>query len=147
MKTVIVAGGFDPPHRGHCDHLKKAKALGDRLTVITHPDYVLVKKKGYCLLPLADRIENLRENRRVDDVVVSIDEDGTVTKTLEMIRQTVSGDLIFAKGGDRTPETMPEGEIIACKKLGIKIVYGIGDKLGSSRDLVANAMKQLRGLS
>jgi D-beta-D-heptose 7-phosphate kinase/D-beta-D-heptose 1-phosphate adenosyltransferase len=144
MRTIVVAGGFDPLHLGHLDHIKKARALGDKLVAITHPDDILIQKKGYCLLPLAHRVEILKALRCVDEVIVSIDKDGTVAKTLEEISEITEGELIFAKGGDRTPDNMPQNEVGTCEKLGIKITYGVGDKLASSQDIVGNLIKQLK---
>jgi D-beta-D-heptose 7-phosphate kinase/D-beta-D-heptose 1-phosphate adenosyltransferase len=144
LKVVIIAGGFDPLHLGHLDHIKKAKMLGDRLVAITHPDAILIQKKGYYLLPLAHRVEILKALKWVDKVIVSIDEDGTVAKTLEEIRGITEGELIFAKGGDRTPDNMPQNEVETCEKLGIKITYGVGNKLASSQDIAGNLIKQLR---
>jgi len=49
---------------------------------------------------------------------------------------------IFAKGGDRTPENMPTSEVELCKRLGIKIIYGVGGgKVPSSSWLVENCKK------
>ena len=41
----------------------------------------------------------------------------------------------FIKGGDRSEETMPIDELETCKRLGIEIIYGVGDLLNSSRGL------------
>lgn len=142
-RVICVAGKFDPIHCGHLDHIRKAKALGDRLIAITHPDEILIKKKGYCLMPLADRVEILESIRWVDEVVVSIDSDGTVAKTLEKVRQETEGELVFAKGGDRTSSTMPENEIETCERLGIKIIYGVGNKPVHSQELVLRLLEQL----
>jgi D-beta-D-heptose 7-phosphate kinase/D-beta-D-heptose 1-phosphate adenosyltransferase len=38
--------------------------------------------------------------------------------------------FIFSNGGDQTEHTIVEGDI--CKKLGIKMVFGMGDKIQSS---------------
>jgi cytidyltransferase-like protein len=51
MKTVMVAGKFDPLHEGHIDHIRKAAKLG-KLLVITHTDEVIKKLKGRCNIPL-----------------------------------------------------------------------------------------------
>lgn len=89
-------------------------------------------------MPLADRKEILEGLRWVDEVVISIDSDGTVAKTLEMIKPD-----IFAKGGDRTSDNMPKNEIETCGKLGIQIIYGIGDKINSSSELVAKLLRRV----
>jgi len=45
---------------------------------------------------------------------------------------------IFAKGGDRTLDNIPEADI--CRKLGIKMVFNVGGgKIQSSSDLIKNA--------
>jgi len=128
MVTVAVAGKFDPLHFGHLEHIRLASYLGDKLVVITHPDDVLIKVKGYCLLPLRDRVAILRALRYVDEVRVSIDGDGRCARTLELIKPD-----IFAKGGDRTPDNMPQSEIEICNRIGCKIVYGVGKTYGSSQ--------------
>ena len=72
--------------------------------------------------------------------MIAMDTDGTVVKTLERIRPR-----IFAKGGDRTPENMPQSEIDICKKIGCKIVYGVGGKkIGSSSEVVDRIYKILK---
>ena len=141
--VVAVAGGWDPLHGGHLAHLRGARALGGVLFVITHTDEMMVKKKGYAFLPLAERLEILRELRCVDQVFVAEemgDNDGTVTRSLEALDP-----FIFAKGGDRAgPENMPPNELEVCEKLGIKIVYGVGGaKVQSSSELVRAAQRQL----
>lgn len=133
MREVIaIAGSFDPLHAGHVDHIHKAKALGDHLVVITHPDEIQVKKKGYCFMPLEDRVAVLLALRDVDQVIVdTVDTDGTVAGQLIMLRPDV-----FAKGGDRVASSMPDREIVACQAMGIEIVYGVGGLLNSSSRLV-----------
>jgi D-beta-D-heptose 7-phosphate kinase/D-beta-D-heptose 1-phosphate adenosyltransferase len=139
MPKVIVAvsGGFDPLHLGHLRHMQLAKRLGDYLIVMVNPDRDMVRKKGYCLLPLEHRVKIIRELRCVDEVVVIIDKDGTCAETLKMIRPD-----IFAKGGDRAPDNMPENEIRACQEVGCKIVYGVGAKIASSQDLVKKVLNR-----
>lgn len=120
--VVCSAGYFDPVHPGHRSHFQAARALGDKLVVITHPDEFCIKKKGFCYMKLADRIKALMAEPDVDEVVVSIDGDGTVAKTLKMVRPQ-----IFAKGADRTPDNMPQNEVDACNEIGCTIVYNVGE--------------------
>ncbi len=132
---VAVAGGFDPIHAGHIDHLRKASILagqGGTLIVILARDDQLIKKKGFTFYPrYADREAIVSSIRGVKRVVQNIDLDGSCAKTLESIKPA-----IFAKGGDRTQGNMPKSEIDTCDKLGIEIRYGVGDLLGSSTELV-----------
>lgn len=130
-KVVAVSGYFAPLHRGHINYFKEAKKLGDYLIVIVNNDYQLAyaKKRHY---PIEDRIAVIQELKCVDDVVISVDRDKSVCQTLEAIKPD-----IFANGGDRTSENIPETEI--CEKIGIKMVFGVGgDKIQSSTNLLEN---------
>ena len=141
MITVCVAGSFDPPHRGHIQHIHAAKALGDRLVVLLNPDRDLLGKKGFIFMNWAERREILMALRDVDEVVEITDLDGTCADTLAKVRPD-----IFAKGGDRSSDaTMPPNEVDMCRKLGIKIVYGVGGaKVQSSSELVRAAREKAR---
>lgn len=121
-RVVFTSGFFDPPHRGHVKLLEEAKALGDWLVVLVHRDECCIKKKGYCFMPLEDRLAIIKALRYVDEAI-ACDEgcDLTSCSALEKLRPDV-----FAKGGDRTPETMPRSEVELCERLGIEIVYGVG---------------------
>ena len=135
MIRVAVTITFDLLHAGHIDHLEKASKLGDKVIIIVDPDEFLIEKKGYALQPLESRMriaQFLKNNIPwIEDVVVSIDKDGTCAETLRMIKPD-----LFVKGGDRTSDNMPQNEIEVCKKIGCKIVYGVGEQLYSSSELV-----------
>ncbi len=136
MTRVFIAGGFDPIHAGHIDHIIKASSLGNELLVILQNDENLMAKKGYCLVPYEDRYAVLTAIKYVNMVVKNIDKDGTCAKTIEnLVSSNIKLD-VFAKGGDRTPENMPQNEIDICQRLGIEIVYGCGDLINSSSNLV-----------
>ncbi|MFC1872256.1 adenylyltransferase/cytidyltransferase family protein [Chloroflexota bacterium] len=132
---VAVCGKFDPLHNGHVDHIIKASKLGDTLLVITGDDDIVAMGKGVCYIPLSYRIlilEGLLLRLGIEgSVVVSIDKDGTATETIRKYKPD-----ILAKGGDRTESNMPRNEVEACKVVGCKIVYGIGDLLNSSSRMV-----------
>ena len=130
-KSVMVAGGFDPLHIGHLRHIQKAKELGDYLIVVVNSDEAMINKKGYCFMPQADRLEIIQSIKWVDLAIPAMDTDSTVTKTLKHYRPD-----IFAKGGDRTPDNMPQSEVDICNELGIEIRYGVGELLRSSSMLV-----------
>ncbi len=134
-KIVAVSGGFDPVHIGHIRMFRDAARLG-KLTIILNTDDFLLRKKGYVFMPLEERKEILESIRYVDRVVVSIDKDDSVCKTLAMLKPDV-----FANGGDRTGKSeIRETEI--CEQLGIEMVFGIGgNKVQSSSKLAANKRK------
>jgi D-beta-D-heptose 7-phosphate kinase/D-beta-D-heptose 1-phosphate adenosyltransferase len=135
MVTVCVAGAFDPVHRGHIRHLQEARGLGDRLVVLLNPDRDLLTKKGFVFMTWQERWEILMELRAVDAVIEITDLDGTCAGTLAKVKPD-----LFAKGGDRGPDNMPQSELDICEKLGIQVVYGVGGgKIQSSSELVRAA--------
>ncbi len=135
MIKVAVSGGFDPLHVGHIRYFKEAKKLGDKLIVILNTGKFLKEKKGYIFMPFEERKELIESIKYVDGVVKCIDEDETVCETLKMLKPN-----IFAKGGDRTLENIPERKV--CEDLGIKMVFGLGgEKVQSSSWLVGKIKK------
>jgi len=128
MKRVIVSGFFNPLHGGHLDMIEAAKKMGDWLIVVVNNDVQQVMKKDKIILSEDNRSRLIRALRDVDEVVVSIDQDPSVTRTLEMIANKYPNDeLIFANGGDRSDADRlpgPEGDL--CVERGIKMVFGVG---------------------
>ena len=71
MKTVITYGVFDLFHDGHARLLERARQLGDRLIVgVTTDRYALERGKLCVVEPLEVRMENVRRNSCVDEVIV-----------------------------------------------------------------------------
>lgn len=83
-------------------------------------------KKDKIILAEENRARVLGALRVVDEVLIAVDQDTTVTKTLELIAQKYPGDeLVFANGGDRDSEkAIPEGDV--CRQYGIEMVFGVG---------------------
>ncbi len=144
MKISIVSGGFDPLHVGHIDLFKKARKISGLLIVILNSDSFLANKKDKPFMPFEERRVIVESLEVVDMVVGSIDTDQTVCRTLEELANMRSKlpngeyweDLYFCNGGDRTDgSNTPEHEL--CEKLGINLVYGLGDKIQSSSWLTA----------
>lgn len=129
MSKIIVAvsGYFDPLHVGHLDYLEMAKSLGDRLIVIVNNDEQAKLKKGKPFMLENDRLRIVKTLRCVDEAFIAIDKDTTVCKSLRMCLPN-----IFANGGDRVLEEVPEAE--TCKHWGIEMVDGLGEKIRSSSD-------------
>jgi len=126
---VAVSGYFAPLHSGHIDYFKKASKLGKLIVIVNNDNQLYLKKK--IKYPIKDRISVIKELKCVDKVIVSIDNNRCVCKTLEMIKPD-----IFANGGDRNVGNIPEKEV--CDKLNIKIIDGLGEKIQSSTNLLNN---------
>lgn len=136
-KTVVaVSGGFDPIHIGHIRMIGEARAHGDELVVIINNDNWLRVKKGYVFMPQEQRKEIVGAIKGVDRVVCTNHKKNTtdmsVCETLNKLKPD-----IFANGGDRVTTNVPEGAL--CKKLGIKMVWNVGNggKVQSSSWLVS----------
>lgn len=126
MKVVIVSGFFNPLHGGHLDMIEAAAKMGDRLIVVVNNDKQQVEKKGKVILVETNRARLLRALRVVDEVVISIDDDMTVIKTLAFLASQYPDDeLVFANGGDRdSTKVVPETDI--CQENNIEMIFGVG---------------------
>ena len=128
MKKVAISGYFDPIHVGHLEYIEMSKNLGDYLIVIVNNNKQCVLKKGKPFMDEMDRIKIIKAIKWVDEVFLSVDEDGTVCKSLEEIKPD-----IFTNGGDRNKTECPEA--VVCRKYGIELLDVMGDKIRSSSDL------------
>ncbi len=126
--VVAVSGYFDPIHVGHLEYLQLASQLGDKLIVIINNNHQAEMKKGSFFMDEKDRMEIVAALKCVDEVFLSIDADASVCKSLEAIKPD-----IFANGGDRSLEEIPETAVM--RKYNIKMVDGLGEKKRSSSDL------------
>ena len=131
MSIACVSGYFDPIHIGHIEYFKMSKGVADKLMVIVNNDEQAVLKKGQAFMAVDERIKIIQELKCVDYVVKSVDTDRTVRKTLETVTPRPT---FFCNGGDQNNNSIPEAEI--CKKLGIQLLDGFGDKIQSSSWLI-----------
>ena len=128
MKKVAISGYFDPIHVGHLEYIEMSKKLGDYLIVIVNNNKQCVLKKGKPFMDEMDRMKIVKAIKWVDEVFLSVDQDGTVCKSLKKIKPD-----IFTNGGDRHNTECPEAVI--CRKYEIELLDGMGDKIRSSSDL------------
>ncbi len=142
--VVAVSGGFDPVHIGHVRMFAAAKKLGDELVVILNNDNWLKKKKGRVFMPESERREILASLRHVDRVILTKHEANPADMSVCAELANLKPD-IFANGGDRTHDNIPE--VAACDNIGCKMVFNVGQggKVQSSSWLLGNFKKLFGG--
>jgi cytidyltransferase-like protein len=132
MKIVLVTGGFDPLHSGHLAYFEAARALGDMLIVGINSDEWLIRKKGQPFMDVYERCRIIESLRVVDKVVCYPDADGSSKNAITGVRAMYpDATIIFANGGDRTKENIPEMDLVDDN---LEFVFGVGgeDKKNSS---------------
>jgi rfaE bifunctional protein nucleotidyltransferase chain/domain len=102
-RVVFTNGCFDVLHRGHVAYLNQAKRLGDVLVVAVNDDASVrrLKGPGRPVNSAADRAAVLAALSCVDHVTTFGAD--TTTGLITRLRPDV-----YAKGGDYTPEMLPE---------------------------------------
>ena len=130
--VVVITGGFDPLHSGHLNYIKAARKLGDILVVGVNSDEWLARKKGRSFMPFEDRISIIQSLQGVDYTIPFNDKDDSAKDAIQRTRRVFPQDkIIFANGGDRTLNNIPEMNIIDDN---LEFVFGVGgeDKANSS---------------
>ena len=131
MKIIIISGGFDPIHSGHIAYLDAAAKLGDKLIVALNSDNWLINKKGKFFMPFDER-KKIIENIKKVDFVIDFEDDNNgsaINALLKVKKMYPNDDIIFANGGDRNKENIPEMSVE-----GIEFKFSVGgdDKKNSS---------------
>lgn len=138
MKTIVITSWyFNPLHPWHIECFELSKALGDELWVIVNNDHQAQLKRGVQSFQDEQlRMKIVSSLKPVDNVILSIDTDGSVCKTLDMlfihIKEKYHGyvDILFTKWGDRFASNIPEVEL--CKQYNVRIIDGLGLKIHHS---------------
>lgn len=128
--TIVFANGcFDLLHAGHIRYLEAARALGDALVVGLNSDSSVrtLKGVGRPILNQEERAEILAALGCVDYLVVF--DDPTVDGLLRELEPH-----IHAKGGDYSPENVPERKTVL--GYGGKIAIVGGPKVYATRSYV-----------
>ncbi|MEB3224074.1 MAG: D-glycero-beta-D-manno-heptose 1-phosphate adenylyltransferase [Candidatus Sericytochromatia bacterium] len=106
-RTVFTNGCFDLLHVGHVRYLQAARACGDRLVVGLNSDASVRGLKGPSrpLVAEDERAEVIAALTCVDYVTVF--QEPTADGLLALLRPAV-----YAKGGDYTPDSLPEAHTV-----------------------------------
>lgn len=102
-RIVFTNGVFDMLHAGHVHLLQRAKGLGEILVVGINSDASTRRLKGPTrpINPEADRLALLLALESVDYALIF--DDDTATEAIRALRPD-----IHVKGGDYSPDTLPE---------------------------------------
>ena len=133
-RIVLITGGFDPLHSGHIAYIKAARELGDSLIVGINSDQWLRRKKGQEFMSWEERSIIVANLHNVDRVINFNDTDGSAKDAIRKVRAIYPNtQIIFANGGDRTKENIPEMDLLS-EMLHLDFVFGVGgeDKKNSS---------------
>ena len=136
-RVVLVTGGFDPLHSGHLAYFRAAKSLGDTLVVGINSDSWLKRKKGRSFYTWDERFQLIKNLNMVDYIVeFSDDENNSINAIKQATRIFPGAKIIFANGGDRTAENIPEMKLLDDElyKDNLEFVFSVGgeNKMNSS---------------
>ena len=92
-------------------------------------------------MSLEDRIRIVKSLDCVSQAIPSVDEDSSVVQTLNILHTKYSlewdfDEMIFANGGDRKADDIPEYEL--CEKRGIKMAFNVGGGKTQSSSILLN---------
>ena len=146
MKTIVITSGyFNPIHPWHIECLELCKELWDELWVIVNSDLQAKLKTGQHKVFQDEnyRMRIVSSLRVVDEVFLSIDQDGSVCESIRevtrLIREKYWNDTViyFWKWWDRFSGNIPEVQV--CKDCGIEIKDWLWAKTHNSSDYRAKA--------
>ena len=122
-KIVLVTGGFDPLHSGHLAYLQEARELG-RVIVGLNSDDWLKRKKGQSFMPFAER-KVIMENLKCVTACIGFDDyDNSAKDAIYQVRRMFPlSTIVFANGGDRTQDNIPEMDVMDGN---VEFVFGVG---------------------
>jgi cytidyltransferase-like protein len=125
-RIVLITGGFDPLHSGHIAYINAARELGDSLIVGVNSDEWLRRKKGQAFMPWEERATIIAALHDVDRVINFDDSDNSAKDAIRKVRTIhPTAQIIFANGGDRTKENIPEMDLLE-EMLHLDFVFAVG---------------------
>ena len=121
----IVSGGFDPIHEGHIAMIQAAAKKSDGVILLLNSDEWLRRKKGKNFMSFDTRYAICSMLKYVIDVLAFDDSDNSASDGIRKIRAKYpDARLVFANGGDRTKENIPE--TAAANECNVELEFGVG---------------------
>ncbi|MDR1952208.1 MAG: adenylyltransferase/cytidyltransferase family protein [Elusimicrobiota bacterium] len=121
----IVSGGFDPVHEGHIELIKDAVSKSDGVILLLNSNDWLIRKKGKFFMPFKSRKIICENIKGVVEVFEFDDSDNSACDGIKKCREKYPDvNLVFANGGDRTKDNIPE--IPVCRKYNVCLEFGVG---------------------
>ena len=129
MRVGIISGYFNPIHTGHLDYIEGAKEKCDLLYVIVNSDHQVGLKGSKKFMDEDSRLRIVRALGCVQKAMISIDNDGTVVRSIAKIHKEYCDDpfvdgIYFMNGGDRKEGNTPESDF--CEQNNIHLLYNVG---------------------
>ncbi len=134
----IVSGGFDPIHEGHIAMIKASAEASDGVIVLANSDDWLRRKKGKNFHSIKTRRAILENLKGVIDVLEFDDSDNSASDGIRKVRSKYPDDhLVFANGGDRGKDNIPECPV--CEECKVELAFGVGgDNKANSSSWILN---------
>ena len=121
----IVSGGFDPIHEGHIAMIQAAAKKSDGVILLLNSDEWLRRKKGKNFMSFDTRYAICAMLKYVIDVLPFDDSDNSASDGIRKIRAKYpDARLVFANGGDRTKENIPETQ--TAQECNVELEFGVG---------------------
>lgn len=135
----IVSGHFAPLTVGHLDLIRGARECGDWLVAIVNNDCQVFLKGSVPFGSAMERAEIIAAIKYVDEVVISVDRDRTVNKTLEFILSHCDKAVLVHGGDVQDRSRVREADV--CERYGAEIIFLPGEKRASSSELIRKAIE------
>tara|TARA_Y100000996_G_scaffold391828_1_gene354102 strand:- start:997 stop:1434 length:438 start_codon:yes stop_codon:yes gene_type:complete len=144
MRVGIISGYFNPLHTGHLDYIEGAKEKCDLLYVIVNSDHQVGLKGSKKFMDEDSRLRIVRALGCVQKAMISIDNDGTVVRSIAKIHKEYCDDpfvdgIYFMNGGDRKEGNTPESDF--CEQNNVHLIYNVGGGKTQSSSTLLSSVK------
>lgn len=140
----IVSGGFDPIHEGHIAMIKASAEESDGVILLLNSDAWLCRKKGTNFMNFNTRRIICENLKGVMDVIAFNDDDNSASDGIAKARSKYpNACLVFANGGDRTKDNIPESA--TCAAYNVELKFGVGgeNKANASSKILNDYVKKV----